>query len=308
MCITYKKVSTYMKRTSISNEQFAEAWEESRQQVTTVSEHEQFRQEARSLLKQVNRHRRSRWHRPAMTVVGIAAMFCLVFGGIRLWNALNEPPVSRLVVSTGIGERRKVLLPDSTHVWLNACSRLHYPSRFTGKNRQVELQGEAFFQVKRNEAQPFVAIAGEMQVRVLGTAFDVKAYDTDRRSSVMVESGRVQVEMPGDIVCLSANEQLCLNKESGAVEKRNDTSDVAAWRSKRLRFDKTPLYDVTKELERIYGCRIYLERGASFESFISGSHDNESLEAVLQSLQQAAGITYRLKDENVYLYGEKRRK
>ena len=101
---------------------------------------------------------------------------------------------------------------------------------------------------------------------------------------------------------LNANEQILINKLSGEYSKQHDERDVAVWRNGGLRFDATPIRDVAKVLERRYNCRITFADGQEFDNLISGEHDNQSLEAVLQSIEYTSGIHYRLTGNLVLLY------
>lgn len=254
------------------------------------------------LLQRINPPRRTRMHRIATVAASVAALVCLAWGGIHLWHYYAEQNVNYLQVSTSFGERKRVTLPDGSDILLNSCTHLSYPEHFLGSNRTVELTGEAFFQVERNEKQPFVVSTKQFDVEVLGTAFNVRSYESDRISSVQVESGKVQVDMPEGMLRLSTHEYLRMDAQKGSVEKKSNMRSIAEWRKGCLRFNNTPLSDVLRELERIYGCRIYYEQGKSFDNLISGEHDNVSLQAVLHSLEQTAGLTFREDGKRIYLY------
>lgn len=281
----------------------ADVWEESAsQQSHTDLEREQYKKEARQLLKRIEHRKRTWFHRAAISVAGVAAVLCLIFGSIRYWNYANEQQISYLEASTSYGEKKQVLLPDGTQLTLNSCSRVRYPNRFAGEERRIELEGEGFFRVQRNEKQPFIVNTHRFDVRVLGTRFDVKSYSSDEVVSVNVESGKVQVDLPEAMMRLQAQEQILINTISGEYSKRRDERSVAVWREGGLRFSSTPVRDVAKELERMYNCRITFAEGQEFNNLISGEHDNKSLEAVLQSIEYTSGIRYKREGNEVLLY------
>lgn len=102
-----------------------------------------------------------------------------------------------------------------------------------------------------------------LDVRVLGTTFNVKSYSSDETAYVDVESGKVQVDMPEAMMRLKANERVIVNRTQGEYSKLCEDCAVATWRNGSLRFASTPIHDVAKELERMYNCRIVLPRGRS---------------------------------------------
>lgn len=281
----------------------ASVWDESAgRQPSTDLERERYKKEARKLLERIEPRRRWKYRRIVWAVAGIAAVFCLVMGGMGYLHHFIRPQVSYLEASTTYGEHKEVRLPDGTELVLNSCSHVRYPDRFVGEERRIELEGEAFFRVRHNERQPFVVDARSFDVKVLGTCFNVKSYSSDEMVSVDVESGKVQVDMPEAMMRLTANEQVLINTVSGDYTKQREVHTVAVWRNGSLRFSATPIHDVAKELERRYNCRITFAEGQTFNNLISGEHDNKSLAAVLESIEYTSGIRYRIAGSQVFLY------
>lgn len=289
--------------TDIIRELTDDVWEESSlQQPHTDLEREQYKKEARLLLKHIEHKKRMWFRRVVWAAASVAAVVCLVFGSIGYLNYINKQQVTYWEASTSFGERKQVRLPDGTQLILNSCSRVRYPNHFTGKERKVELEGEAYFRVHRDEKQPFIVNTCRFDVRVLGTCFNVKSYSSDALVSVDVESGKVQVDLPEAMMRLRANEQVLINTVSGEYNKRCEERSVAVWRKGGLRFNSTPIRDVAKELERMYNCRIVFAEGQSFDNLISGEHDNKSLDAVLQSIEYTSGIHYKQKGSQILMF------
>lgn len=280
-----------------------EVWGEALQQDSyTALDREKSKREAHMLLKHIEHKKRTWVKRVTMTVSGIAACVALIIGSIGYANLMEEQNVTYLVASTTFGERKTVTLPDGTVLTLNSCSQVRYPDKFIGKERLVQLEGEGYFDVARNESQPFVVDAHCFDVKVLGTQFNVKAYTADELASVEVESGKVQVDMPEAMMRLAANEQVWVNNRSGEYNKLRETHPIAVWKEGGLRFEHTPIRDVVKALERMYDCRIVFDEGCDFDNLISGEHDNNSLESVLQSIEYTSGIHYRINGKQVSLF------
>lgn len=282
-------------------------WEEALASASPLSaaEKEQCRKEARNLLNRLKKESRKEVRKklflPRIAWQAVAVV-CLLVGSGLLWNYWRESLVEYVEVATSINERRDITLPDGTHLTLNACSRVRYPEQFLSDARELELEGEGFFDVAHDEKHPFRVKTGRMDVRVLGTRFNVKSYITDEVVSVEVEEGKVQVVLPEASMLLRADDQMVFNTSSGTFQKQHTEREVAVWRKGALRFDNMPVRDVAKMLERMYDCHIHFEPGQEFENLISGEHDNISLESVLQSIEYASGIHYRKEGKNIFLY------
>lgn len=278
------------------NIQMSENWE----QINEVPDQNIFEytrefEQAQILLKRINKPKFFKKYLK-YTVVAASIAILISFGIIGYKYLVIEINSSiRLAeVVTGYGETRQVTLPDGTFAIMNACTRLTYPEKFNENERQVSLEGEAYFQVTRNEEQPFIISTGNFNVRVLGTAFNVQAYREDEIQSVNVESGKVQIDMPDAMSRLTANEQILINtKTSNYAKQTVDNEGIAVWRSGLLHFNKAPVTDVINQLERIYNYKIVFEGGQHFNNLISGEHENESLEEVLESIRDVTGIKWK---------------
>lgn len=283
----------------------SDVWEESASmKPCTDVEREKYKEEARQLLRRIDRKKRTSFRRLVTAAIGIAAMFVLIWGSISHWRFNHQSKVTWLTISTSYGEQKDIRLPDGTRLTLNACSQVRYPERFAEKERRIKLEGEGFFQVTHQEEQPFIVTTKTFNVQVLGTCFNVKAYSSDATMGVDVESGKVQVDMPEAMMRLKADEQVVINHTTGEYSKRHNGHEVAVWRNGGLRFDATPIRDVAKVLERKYDCHITFADGQDFNNLISGEHDNRSLEAVLQSIEYTSGIHFRISGNQVLLYKE----
>ena len=161
------------------NELSSDVWEEvATQQPHTDLEREHYKREARQLLKRIEHKKRTWFRRIAVVTASTAAIVCLVLGGIHYLEHLNEQQIIYLEASTSYGERKQILLPDGTQLTLNSCSHVRYPNNFTGEERKIVLEGEGYFQVHKNEKQPFIVSTSRFDVRVLGTCFDIKSYSS----------------------------------------------------------------------------------------------------------------------------------
>ena len=168
-------------------------------------------------------------------------------------------PDHTTVVTIPRGTVYQIKLSDGTLVWMNADSRLHFPSRFTGATREVRLEGEAYFHVAKDKSHPFIIRTHTMTTEVLGTEFNLRAYpDTD--AHVTLVEGSVRVEMPtvGHEVTLRPGQDIACTDSTFAITEV-DTRYCALWRDGRLYFDNALLKDILHELGRYYNLTVEME-------------------------------------------------
>lgn len=225
------------------------------------------------------------------------------FGAKKVFDRIEQANITYIEVIAADKERKEIILPDGSTVVLNARSSLRYPNKFITDNRMIEIKGEAFFQVSKDKEHPFIVRTDVGDVKVLGTSFDVKAYKDDKLFSVSVNTGKVEVKMKESLMRLLPNECLTYNKENGEITKRKDDAEkVTSWIQGGLYFNNTPIQSIVLELERMYGCQIELDSNCVFDETLFGEHDNQSLDAVLKSIEYSTGIKYKKENKRIVLY------
>ena len=285
------------------NELADEVWEESaNHQQTSVFSHARKTKEAQRILRRAQNASPSIRRRFYTVITGIAASFLIIVASTFAYQYFSESHEIRLTqVQTSFGEKKQITLPDGSHIILNSCSRLQYPDHFSHDSRNVELSGEAFFEITPNKEKPFYVRTGLFNVKVLGTAFNVKAYTGDEIVSVGVDHGKVQVELPEATLRLQRHEQISFNAASGEYHKTIH-ENTSQWKKGYFSFHNTPIQDVVRELEREYNCRIVFQQGVDFHNLITGEHDRKDLKSILESLHYISGINYRIENEVVTFY------
>ena len=271
--------------------------------VTDTLTYNQYKEEAKGLLQVMENKQKPGLYR---TLLSIAAVASILFISIYLLDYLKNNETHSTLYTENVtfhGEKKRLIFSDSTRVMLNSRTSIMYPENFGETERHVKLSGEAYFDVSKNET-PFIVETTRFTIHVLGTSFNVKAYDEDEAVSIAVNEGRVQVRMSDASFVLKPSEKIVLNTLTGEFKKEVNTEDrhSFAWTNGWLHFDRTPVRDVARELERIYGCTILFNEGEEFDNLISGEHDNQSLEAVLQSIEYTSEIKYLIEENEVLLY------
>lgn len=178
--------------------------------------------------------------------------------GRLVYDAGNSTEVKYNTMTTPAGRKFRLTLPDGTQVWLNAASSLRYPTAFAGDERLVEIKGEAYFEVSRDAAKPFRVKTDGQLIEVLGTRFNVNAYEDDNAVSTTLLSGSVSVKAAGNApVLLQPAFQAVSDRSSGQTDvAKTDTLDVMAWKEGVFRFHNTPLILIMQQLQRWYDVRV----------------------------------------------------
>ena len=198
----------------------------------------------------------------------------------------------------------QLALPDGSKVWLNHDSRLSYRDDFNKENRIVKLEGEGFFEVKKNAQKPFVIETDQAQIKVLGTSFNVQSYSSTSGTEVFVVTGFVRfasikdrhngiVLKPGESGTLSKNNDLVV---LSTAENRN----VLAWKEKRLSFKKTSLHDVVESLEEYFKIDIKIKNQDAMRCRFTGSFNKPTIEEILEALRISLDLEI-TKQEDTYV-------
>jgi transmembrane sensor len=205
-------------------------------------------------------------------------------------------------ITTPRGGQYRLVLPDGTRVWLNSASSIRFPTRFDGHERKVELMGEGYFEVAKNASKPFrVAFAGSGEVEVLGTHFNINAYEDEPSLKVTLLEGSVRVRSAGDSKVLQPDEQAVISGASAAisVQKGIDVNQVVSWKDDLFDFNNDPLPAVMRQLSRWYDADISY-RGIIPEGHYTGSIRRQaSLSEVLRMLELAGGVHFSIEKKQI---------
>lgn len=226
----------------------------------------------------------------AILVIGI------LFAGTIIWlNAKYNINAEQLVFETPRGEKSLVKLPDGSEVWLNANSRLTYHS-FSSTSRQVELTGEAFFKVTHNEKAPFVVKTDECEIEVLGTTFNVMAYNEFGRKEITLINGKVNVRTESEEEVLKPGQAVVLKDHKFQLTEVNP-DQASGWVENKFNFKDIPLSELMKRLELWYDVDISIENNAGKDVNFTGTFKNEeTIWQVLDAIKVYNPISYKKTD------------
>ncbi len=266
--------------------------------------------------------------------IAIAVMVMLLFFSTWFFFktekniAFKKPMVSSEEVLTHNGSRTKILLPDGSNVWLNSGSKLNYGKNFETGKREVYLSGEAFFDVVKNPLRPFIIHTAAIDVKVLGTRFNVKAYADDKTTETSLIRGSVEVYLknnPSKKYVLKPDEKLVLlnevlkekikpNKISTiAVQpvvqikaltylKNSETDIETSWTKNILSFEDEEFAEVAKKMERWYDASFEFRNKQLEQQYLSGSFEKESLEQAMKALKFSTGFNFKIEGKKILIY------
>lgn len=199
-----------------------------------------------------------------------------------------------------------LILADGTKVWLNSDTRIVYPVAFPGEKREVTLAGEAFFEVTKDPQKPFIVKTDNLNVKVLGTSFNINTYSDDGKVYAALQQGVVEVNAGRENTLLLAPGQVAeLDiRQPGAVVKLSDVSltQQIAWKEGLFCFRSTPLPEILRQIERYYDVSFVDQAKASDEVYSGDISRNVSLEEILQAISaQTTNIEFKSVDKVVYI-------
>lgn len=214
---------------------------------------------------------------------------------------------TRQTVEVPMGSRSRIVLLDGTIVWLNAGSRLSYDAGFSAKDRKVKLEGEGYFEVTHNEKLPFIVTTSDVDVKVLGTKFSVKAYDNEENIEVILAEGSVNFINKNDLqssFLLKPEQQAVYNRGSGKVAIRKVlVSQANIWTTGSHFFNDLTLREISDQLEKSFNVRIFFrDEDKKNLTFYGDFKREDSLDDILMIMSSNGKFSYRKTEDMIEIY------
>jgi len=215
-------------------------------------------------------------------------------------TSIETSPTSFATLHTPNGGQYRLTLPDGTEVWLNAASSLRYPTAFQGDTREVELTGEAYFEVKHQGDKPFVVSSAGQKVKVLGTEFNINRYAEQAVGITTLIHGRVEVENTHtrQVHRLDPGQQSLVSAEKTSVRTVTDAEDYVAWKNGYITMTGATLQDVVPQLERWYDVRFEIKAKPSTKAYIALNRETK-LSEVLDALALNYQVNFKIAGRRV---------
>ena len=231
-----------------------------------------------------------------------AACFVLAVGlGAYFWGFNQLASGSGIVtVIAENGQKSDIVLSDGTHVYINSDSKISYDNSYNKRDRVIQLEGEAYFDVAKDKKRPFIVKANGISVQALGTSFNVKAHDNDKTVSVILIEGSVKVADNQKNEILKPNEKLEYNLSTKDFKKTEiiPNANGMLWRGNELALYGESLEEVCNDLTRMYNCK-FVFKSEAYKSFTyNGVIKNKTLENVLDFVCQSASVRYDISSDN----------
>lgn len=242
-----------------------------------------------------------RWVKTAAAAV----LILLTVGNVVLYLSDRKPAKAQYAEIGALrGQKASLTLPDGTRVTLNSESTLKYSTAYNQSERTVELVGEAFFEVAKNQKISFMVKAGNLAVEAKGTAFNVKAYPDENYISTTLTEGIVEVKTPEEMIAMRPNERVEYDKSGNKLKKLTltDATGSIGWLHDELSFENATLEEVVASFSRIYNVDIRFASESIKEQRFTGKINNNSLLSVLRIISLTSPIRFEQKDSVVILY------
>ena len=242
-------------------------------------------------------------------LIKIAAVVAITLGGSYFYyqSSLEKELMAMQTITVPAGQRINITLVDGTNVWLNARTSLSYPVKFGKNNRQVVLDGEAYFDVTKDKSKPFIVQTDNYNVEVLGTQFDVNAYSETGEFETTLMSGSVKVASASDStqkITLKPNNKVFLQDGKLHVTAVDDYNPYR-WKEGLICFKNETFTSIMKDFEKYYGLTIQVKNKNVFKYVFTGKfRQTDGIDYALRVLQKDIKFTYQRDDENQIIYIE----
>ncbi len=263
-----------------------------------------------------------------LLLTGMGAMvfvlFFIFYSHIIDTDILKENATYTNEIATKKGSKSFIKLPDGSKVWLNTDSKLSYMNFTVGKTREVRLEGEAFFDVAHDSSRPFIIHTGKINIKVLGTTFNVKNYPEDNELETSLIKGRIEVSLnsrPEDIIILNPRGKLIISKKDDKITqttqdgvsennvvltsityfKKDSLVAETSWLTDKLVFVDQPLEKIAHDLERKYVINITFKNPLVKKYRYTGVFDDVGLEKVFELIKYSKNINYKINDREIII-------
>lgn len=233
----------------------------------------------------------------------ICIPICIAFFTYNILSISNaDQPRSPFIVKADKGDKATVVLPDGTDVILNSASQLSYLSDFGRNERRVQLEGEGYFKVAHDTRRTFIVQVGELEVKVMGTVFNVCAYSNDQDVTVVLLEGKVGIHTPSTSTTLSPGEKINYNKSTRKLStEKVYPDDYVSWTKGNLYFQNESLENIMKALSRVYNVTIRIDSPKISEERFTGTIPGGGIQNALNIVMLTSPFRYEVEDSVIIL-------
>lgn len=223
-------------------------------------------------------------------------------GGLLIYKGQNKRPdlasSAMNTITTPRGGQYQLVLEDGTKVWLNAASTLKFPPQFTGHERKVELQGEAYFEVHKNPLVPFVVKMASQEVLVLGTHFNISAYEEESVVKTSLLEGKVTISAAGKKAALLPGQEAVNNRQGLIKVNQADVTASIAWKNGLFQFNNASIEEVMRQIARWYDVKVSYDGRLPVKQFTGTVSRQVGMEEMLSMLRYT-GIHFKVSNDQI---------
>lgn len=214
---------------------------------------------------------------------------------------MEDNTINTLIVP--YGRRSRIDLADGSRVWLNSGSRMEFPSRFSGKTRNITMTGEIYIEVAPDKAKPFYVNTPQMTVNVLGTKFNINSYEGTGEQSVVLVEGRVKVQVANNQSLILKPNEMALYANNTLNQQTVDVTRHISWINGYLTFDRTPISEVLKKVERYYNISFAMGNNINLQkrTCTGKIYLSENIDNVMMTISLLSGTTCRKEGQKIYI-------
>ena len=267
----------------------------------------------RQFKRRMHAGRRISLRRITLRAAAAAAVAVILLAGGVTTVSLSKRLAQPLTVITHLGERSQVVLPDGTKVWLNSASSVEYVAPFFSRERRVKMDGEAYFEVQHDAQAPFVVSTNGLDIKVLGTRFNIRNDDNDHRITTVLLAGAVKAYASGDekaAVRLRPSQQLVFDTRTGAMRLTDEPSADRSinWIDGRFCFEHDTFAEIVAELKRYYNVDIrFMDDALRSERFSGDFRVEDGIYHIMSVLQLTYKFTYKVVGNDIEIYPNPKR-
>lgn len=277
------------------------------------SEHIDVEASLRRMKGRMHASRRAGLRRLAVRITAAAAVVAVLLTAGLTTASVARRLMQPVVVFTQLGERSQVVLPDGTKVWLNSSSRVEYAAPLFSRERRVEMDGEAYFEVEHDPRLPFVVTTNGLDIKVLGTRFNIRNMESEHCVSTVLLEGSVMGYATGDessSVRLRPAQQLLFDTRTKAMRLMDDPAAERSinWIDGRLSFDRNTFAEIVAELNRYYNVEVrFMDPSLSEERFSGDFRVGDGIYHIMSVLQLTYKFTYKVVGNDIEIYATSKR-
>lgn len=217
----------------------------------------------------------------------------------------NQEPITLITKTVSNGQKMTVRLPDGTSIKLNSNSKITYPQEFTNISRNVKLEGEAFFDVAKDPSRPFTIMSGEIQTKVIGTSFNIRAFPKSKDIRVAVSTGKVSVNSynqygeKSELILLPDDMAVYSNQSKSLQKTSFNRLAELSWKDGILHLEGKNIHEITLELSKWFGVSFVMNKEIDAAKDYTGTFDNKSLQEVMEGISFVFDFEFIIKNKTV---------